>query len=294
MDVAHSSASGNFQNRIEPSLSSKNDIDVAAAEKEHPVPKVKQPGQPSQSTRRIVILASALQRPQLRQLAAVVGSVVEPCQAKIVTQPSEEVTHLVVALQDVEPPQCKRTYKYFWAVSRGLWVVRPEWLEQSAKMKRWVGEEAFEVGCGTAAPLRRGHSLSTLYRMSRARGEPGIFAGKSFFLGPFPAEPGRAGTFDAEQSRTLLELNGAVVLPVPVARSDGTLRLPASIPLGSVVVVGHPNDMAHLEDSCDFCYRMWEHAPDGVYIVEAAWIMACLQDHHYAPYEGRLLNRRRG
>ena len=50
---------------------------------------------------------------------------------------SPEATHFII-------PSPKRTEKYLGAVACGMWILRPEYLEASKAVGRWVNEEEYE------------------------------------------------------------------------------------------------------------------------------------------------------
>ena len=284
-----------------------------------------EPAPPKPPTR-IVLLSSALPSAKtalMQELVAALnragvggGDAPSSITAEIASVPSPDVTHLVVAC-DKEPPTkphalptftCKPTFKYFWAVSRGLWVVRADWLDACRRANKWLAPEPFEVACrpllspplslslslsSAAASTPAMRNLSTEYRLAKLRGEPGIFHGKRFYVGPFPTDPSLVSTFDREQTLELLRLNGADVVELDADASGACAVSPASLERITedryIVLVGHPRDADHSDGNCAFCHALQESLRPGGECVEAAWIMSCLSARDVVEFETRVL-----
>jgi hypothetical protein len=262
----------------------------------------------------MVLLGSMLSPTHKRLLADLAAKHSTPTRpAQVVDELSDDVTHLVVAASRAgKNYTCRPTYKYLWAVSRGIWVVRDDWLEKSKLAKRWSAEESYEVGCTTtttpsstasstsAAASQHHHhhhheNLSREYRLLHLRHQPRPFEGRRVYLGPFPTK-GRSTMFDREQCETLLRLNGAVV-EVLESDTEGHLLPPYSasfVPFdetGCLMVAGHPNDLDHRVQACEYCQNLEETLPtsEGFFVMESAWLMICLVNKRIERADERVL-----
>ncbi|VDL61723.1 unnamed protein product [Hymenolepis diminuta] len=155
-----------------------------------------------------VLLCTGLDRDQQR----LVNRVANLIHARIASESSTDVTHLITGIRMLSPKEgkkreskkdkeekrkessdtglhCPRTLKYVSSVLQGCWILAFDWIETCAEMKTRVNEEAFELtGCNpspnTYAP-RRG-------RLAREAGSAGLFHGFRFVLlgnysYPFPS-----------------------------------------------------------------------------------------------------------
>jgi len=148
--------------------------------------------------------------------------VVEKCakmlDAKVVEQFSDEVTHVVTAVDNDD--LCSRTMKFLLGVITGKWIISYDWILKSLEKHEWLCEEEFEVkgcpGASTGTPSKA--------RINAVKQFPPLFDGCSFyFSGEFHSTPSKAEYLD------LIKLGGGIILHrEPKAETSHPLITPSS------------------------------------------------------------------
>lgn len=234
-------------------------------------------------TPKVIITMSGIsrERQRVKQLECLLGRLggehVEPS-SELLSQDDAHVerpTHVVVEAKSDENGNWnyRWTFKYFWGVSNGSHIVREAWLDECERAGRWVDAEPYSV-------LPPGNKEA-----------PKLFYGLSFFLGPFPRDSSIM-TFSKWQAKELLELNGAIVRDVGgTEKGDGVFitTAEANCDKPPTLIVGHPRELTHANNSCSFCDQLYKLVPENIRVVESAWIMICLKERRLAEYGNRQL-----
>ena len=118
------------------------------------------------------------------------------------------------------PLRCVRTLKFLQGIAKGLWIVSPEWVVESARHRTWVQSIPYEIkahlpsaaSSGTAAAHATDGCDKAIYatrraRMRRARGEAALFHGVRVRIAGRFKQKGMRGVV-----RSLVELAGGSVL----------------------------------------------------------------------------------
>lgn len=193
---------------------------------------------------------------------------------------NDNPTHLIICAQSKNGQlRCVSTYKYFWALSKGCSILAETWLDECERLGNWAPETDFKVYSSSA-----GFSLQRPFSPTR------LFSGIKVILGPFHSS---SVVFTRPQCKTLLELNDATFIDVN-ANEDGC----ATIPLNAdqlqfihsmekaVVLVGHPAENMHTNESCSFCKNVSQNfMGKECIIVDSAWVMLCLDTLQVKDFE---------
>ncbi|KAG2213074.1 hypothetical protein INT47_011223 [Mucor saturninus] len=119
----------------------------------------------------------------------------------------EKTTHVIASVD--KKKQCHRTLKYLDGVVTGKWIVTPQWLLDSLKAKRWLGEIGYEVQ-GDAKS-----GITHAPEKARKRRNP-LFQGMNFyFAGEFSETHNKK-----DLSRLLRDGGGNVESRKPAASED--------------------------------------------------------------------------
>ncbi|KAI7893614.1 uncharacterized protein EV154DRAFT_416596 [Mucor mucedo] len=121
----------------------------------------------------------------------------------------EKTTHVIASVD--KKKQCHRTLKYLDGVVTGKWIVTPQWLLDSMKAKRWLGEIGYEIQ-GDAKS-----GITHAPEKARKRRNP-LFQGMNFyFAGEFSETHNKK-----DLSRLLRDGGGNVESRKPAASEDPT------------------------------------------------------------------------
>lgn len=228
-----------------------------------------------------IILYSGLSNPaRIEQLKSTLGLIagVNIIDSSDATYGPPAPTHLIIAAQESATTgdfRCIPTYKYFWALSVGIHIIREQWLDMCAKSPgEWVDETPFRV-----------YASSSEFSQSRTFNPPRLFQGMRVVLGPFSSS---SVVFNRQQCHSLLTLNDAKVFEADghedgsgVVVNDGIkseFEQAKDRKEEVVIIVGHPKDLFHNDNTCRFCKNVFGAFKQfgKVRILDCAWVMLCL------------------
>ncbi|CAG7679461.1 unnamed protein product [Allacma fusca] len=201
------------------------------------------PKTPPRQVQSYVFCPTRLSSMQINQLRLLCGM----CGGKILREFSDEVTHLILTLEDGRVPQ---TMKYLFAIAGKKWVLTFDWVEECLKQKKIVREEFHETsnfkGCDIGV------------RVSRLTNVP-LFRGFTFHvLGDFSS----SGAKDSDWRRLLKKLGSTIISDV------------SNVAIGTIVV-GDSSDSS-VDYQKLFSVRK-------VVTVAWEWILDCVLNYSVLP-----------
>lgn len=201
-----------------------------------------------------------------------------------------EVTHIVMS------NPCRVTFKYFFGIAKGCYIVNDQWLIDSSIKKDFVAVNKSHLieasGKFSFIKSHLNNLSSSSFMKEDLESRSDLFKGTLFILGPF-AEADKLKTLNKEQIQLLLNtLGGNNVIDMEEA-------LLSSKKLGNkkrVMIIGHAIDKKHKTERtsegklrllCPYCSKFEKDAQklEVDAVVDSIWVGASICNNKMLPYD---------